>query len=1118
MKRMGSRRWVGGLVAAGLVAAGLVAETTQAANYTNTASGNWSVAGSWSSSPTPPPVSGTNNIYFNNSATDNSFNDVADPFALNVLMFLKASSVNLSGSALTFTNNGATMPQVYQNVAIGNSIANNITLSTSMTFYVNSGTLTNTGVISGSGSLTKTGSTTLYLQGSNTYAGATTVSAGTLNLTNANGAIVSPAVTLNGGKLVLDNTGAVGNNNNNRVPDATTVSLTLGGELALVGNGTSGNTTESLGALTVDQGGGIITVGGSGAGTLQTLTPSSFTRANSGTVLVRGDSLGQAATAAGRLTLTDTSGLTFVGATTANGATPGTAKDVKIVPYMVGDATAAGTGSGVVTYDTAGGLRALGSSEYTTLIAGYTTAASHENVKGAAVTLANSVVVNSLTFASAVTLGGNTTTLGIDSGTIVANSAATLANTISLITLGNNSTCNEGNIYNTANLTNNSPLTVTGGGGVTKAGNGTLILAASNLYTGVTTVNDGKLQIGNAGTSGALAGGLTLGSGTTLAYNRTDSSAPIAGAVTGLGGNITVNSGTLTLNSANLTAGSVNAFGLLTVAAGCKLVINGAENSTNTSVAPSMGAYAKLELGGGVNSFTNTFWTGSWALYVTGGTNSVPGSLLSIGGNSSTYDYVGIPAGKLSVSGIPMGGSNSVGVVDICGGTFELAGGGGGVAIQIGHGGVGVFNQTSGRSAMDNNGTIVVGSRYAGRGEFNLSGGTVGGTGSSSGYNLTIANTTTNTGIVNLNGGVFYINTFNNSANITNAFLNFNGGTLAATVANKIFSPSNATMTIYSGGATIDDGGYAVTISAPLLAPTGKGVTALPALPGGTLAGYIGSPYVQISGGSGTGATAVAQFDYTTGNVTGLVITCSGFGYQAGDSVSVTLKSGGVADNALGSATIGDITSGGLTKIGSGTLTLSGTNTYTGVTTVSNGKLVVSSTNALAGTTGINLTGGTLVATNVPGAFHITPNSTVSVAAGSSFLVTNLVVDAGATVSPGGSVAIATNTFGTTTSHTLTIDGTYEVNLSNDGSGRCDHLIAAGNLILTNMTLSFPNTSTYDPGMNYVIAICSNTLTKPTAVRVLPASQEGKWLLRYSDDNKQVILRRASAGAMLIVY
>jgi len=78
-----------------------------------------------------------------------------------------------------------------------------------------------------------------------------------------------------------------------------------------------------------------------------------------------------------------------------------------------------------------------------------------------------------------------------------------------------------------------------------------------------------------------------------------------------------------------------------------------------------------------------------------------------------------------------------------------------------------------------------------------------------------------------------------------------------------------------------------VTISTPLLAPGGSGVSAI-AFTGG--AGYIGAPMVLISGGGGTGATANALID-SNGNLTGFTITNPGTGYTS--TPSVLLVGGG---------------------------------------------------------------------------------------------------------------------------------------------------------------------------------------------------------------------------------
>ncbi|MCX7007405.1 MAG: autotransporter-associated beta strand repeat-containing protein, partial [Kiritimatiellaeota bacterium] len=134
-----------------------------------------------------------------------------------------------------------------------------------------------------------------------------------------------------------------------------------------------------------------------------------------------------------------------------------------------------------------------------------------------------------------------------------------------------------------------------------------------------------------------------------------------------------------------------------------------------------------------------------------------------------------------------------------------------------------------------------------------------------------------------------------------------------------------------------------------LLAPSGSG-TVVNAASLTNLGGYVGAPYVLISGGGGTGATAVALFDYTQNIVTGIVVTSRGVGYT--NSPSVTLIGGGNTNYDISSyTTLGVNTSGGLTKLGTGTLTLSGANTYGGDTVISNGTLKMGAVLALPSAT-----------------------------------------------------------------------------------------------------------------------------------------------------------------------
>lgn len=221
---------------------------------------------------------------------------------------------------------------------------------------------------------------------------------------------------------------------------------------------------------------------------------------------------------------------------------------------------------------------------------------------------------------------------------------------------------------------------------------------------------------------------------------------------------------------------------------------------------------------------------------------------------------------------------------------------------------------------------------------------------------------------LNLNAGTLINNQIilYNGANTANkGIVNFNGGTLKASTSNSLVSISgsagastlatyvNGAFGSFAGGVVIDTNNFNPSLATALLAPTGNGVSSIPLTSGGS--GYIGAPYVEISGGGGSGATASATVDVdpasaTYGQITSIVITNPGIGYTSAPTIA--LLGGGGGGAATGDATLVANTSGGLTKLGTGTLTLSGTaaNTFTGATSVQAGQLDLSKT---AGVTAI---------------------------------------------------------------------------------------------------------------------------------------------------------------------
>src|SRR6185437_4028834 len=141
--------------------------------------------------------------------------------------------------------------------------------------------------------------------------------------------------------------------------------------------------------------------------------------------------------------------------------------------------------------------------------------------------------------------------------------------------------------------------------------------------------------------------------------------------------------------------------------------------------------------------------------------------------------------------------------------------------------------------------------------------------------------------------------------------------------------------------ATIDDGGFNIVASNPLRAPAGYGVSIISLGSGGS--GYFAAPMVSITGGSGVGASAIAQINPLTGAITNLVVVNPGSGYAASDVLTVAFTGGGGSGAVANTPVLAPNHSGGLTKIGSGIFTTSGANTFTGATTISNGTLALGS-------------------------------------------------------------------------------------------------------------------------------------------------------------------------------
>ena len=125
-----------------------------------------------------------------------------------------------------------------------------------------------------------------------------------------------------------------------------------------------------------------------------------------------------------------------------------------------------------------------------------------------------------------------------------------------------------------------------------------------------------------------------------------------------------------------------------------------------------------------------------------------------------------------------------------------------------------------------------------------------------------------------------------------------------------------------------------------------SGTLSVPSVNAAGSAGPLGKGTVPVVlGGDSTPATLLYTGSGTTSN--------QAFTMAAGGGVFAVNSSLGLSGVIDGN--------GSLTKTGSGTLTLSGSNLYTGVTTVSSGTLAVSGSGSINGTSGIVVNQGCLL-------------------------------------------------------------------------------------------------------------------------------------------------------------
>ncbi len=524
-----------------------------------------------------------------------------------------------------------------------------------------------------------------------------------------------------------------------------------------------------------------------------------------------------------------------------------------------------------------------------------------------------------------------------------------------------------------------------GGFGVTVTGPGALTLTGANTYTGTTTVNSGTLNLNTSG-GNALSGNLTVAGGTVVLQQSNQladgkSVAVSAGSlnigansdtVAGLqvtGGTVTGTTGVLTSTSTfDVQAGSISAklggtVGLTKTGAGTATL---SASNTYTGVTTISGGTLNLNTSGG-NSVAGSVVVNGGTLVLQqsnqiadGKTVAVSSGSFSLGSNSETVAGVQLTGGSITGSG---GVLTSTASYDMQSGSVSAVLGGavglnktasGTVTLTGANTYTGLTTVTAGTLNLNTTGAPAV------AGNVQVSGGvltlqqsnqiasskilTV-----SSGL-LSIGANSNTVAIVQLNGGSI---TGTTGVLTSTATFNMQAGSVSAILGGTVGLAKTGTGTVTLSGVNTYTGTTAVTAGTlNLNTPGGAAVAGNVVVNGGTLVlqqnNQIASTgTVAISSGVinlGTKTQTVAGLQLTGGSIvstTGVLTSTTNLDFQNG-TVSAIL--GGTV---------------GLNKTTTGTVTLSGANTFTGTTTVSAGTLNLNSTTGATVPGNLVVSGGT---------------------------------------------------------------------------------------------------------------------------------------------------------------
>jgi autotransporter-associated beta strand protein len=818
----------------------------------------------------------------------------------------------LVNSALLLGNDGTSQTFTLTNDSATNllTVAGGITGSAGATgvktlAIAGAGAITLSGVIengaTGTVALTKAGSGTLRLSGPNLYTGGTTISSGTVIAQNsaafgANGS----TITLNAGATIDLGGGSTADSLNQGTRVFTISGTGVGGAGALVNNGG----TQQINAISKVVLAGNTTFGGTSRWDIRGNTP---------TLNMNGNTI----------TKVGTNVVSLVGVAVSN---PGHAV-VDAGTLSVETTTVLGGNSGNTFTVNNGGTLSFYQNNANVIPWSV-------SLNGAAATLANSNSNSLLT--GPVSLGATANTLNVAGTNLFLGGA------------------------------------VTSTGSISKTGAGTAILLGNYTLPGSVSVTAGTLQLGNGGATGTLStSAIPVSSGASLIFNRSTNlvQGTDFGDITGAGnfaqngsGNVTfgtataqtytgqtrVNRGTLTLDFANLATPTnmVSASSVLNLGGGRLSVLGNPVGATAQT-------FASTTLSSGSSIIAPNRGTGTSTTITLGAVTSNAGSTLTFQPNT---------AWAAGANATTAGAASTTEIVTITGVTRP-----GGALTMPGAGSFGYI----GSNAFNGSGTATryAVARGAAAAPYQIAGGptatafvTTGGSASTV-YSITAAQTltgaTTNYALIGNSAGAV---TFANGGfgYTTNGFLNVAAGTITMSGTGIVTIGSERDFVINNastGGLAVssviaNNGGGAsnVTVSSTgtgAFAPTGANTySGITTVNSGSLTlvtdganGAASSPLGAVPAAA-TAGKFVMNGGTLTLSPTAAFTWASNRGILLGTGIST------ITNTAAQTATIGAIIAGpgGVTfnqSSATGTLAVTGVNTYTGNTTLSGAGVIV---------------------------------------------------------------------------------------------------------------------------------------------------------------------------------